>query len=100
MKKTKKVECQKLDEVVCDICGQSCKKTHNNEFASLSATWGYDSKKDLTRHDIDLCEGCFDKTIEFLQQIRTANKILILGKDQNTFYLKPDPLDGLEYGLT
>ena len=63
MKKTKKVECEKLDEVVCDICGQSCKKDFDNEFASLTATWGYNSKKDLTRHDIDLCEGCFDKTI-------------------------------------
>jgi hypothetical protein len=86
MKKTKKVECQKLDEVVCDICGQSCKKTHDNEFASLSATWGYDSKKDLLRHNIDLCEDCFDKTIEFLKQIKTVT-------------VENDPLDGVEYGL-
>lgn len=87
MKKTKKVECQKLDEVLCDICGKSCKKTCDNEFASLTATWGYDSKKDLLRHNIDLCEDCFDKTIEFLKQIRTVT-------------VENDPLDGVEYGLT
>ena len=99
MKKTKKVECEKLDEVVCDICGQSCKKDFDNEFASLTATWGYNSKKDLTRHDIDLCEGCFDKTIEFLQQIRTV-PVFVLFDHQSEVTVKTDPLDGVEYGLT
>ena len=88
MKKNKKVECEKLDEVICDICGQSCKKTYNNEFASLSATWGYDSSNDFTRHEIDICENCFNKTIQFLKQIRTVS------------VQKTDPLDGFEYGLS
>ena len=51
MKTFKEVVGKKLDEVLCDICGKSCKKTCDNEFASLTATWGYDSKKDLLRHN-------------------------------------------------
>ena len=79
--------CQKLDNIFCDICGECCKKEANNEYASLCAHWGYDSKKDLIRHNIDLCESCFDKTIQFLKETRTVKLDGI------------DPLDGEEYSL-
>lgn len=72
MKIIKEVVGHKLDEVICDVCGDSCKKTCDNEFASIIANWGYDSNKDLMRFDIELCEGCFDKTIAFLKSIRTT----------------------------
>lgn len=62
-----------MPAIYCDICAASCRKTHDNEAAELSATWGYDSGKDLTSHRIDLCESCFDKTIAFLRTIRTKN---------------------------
>lgn len=62
-----------MPKIYCDICGDSCRKEHDNESAELSATWGYDSSKDLTSHRIDLCESCFDRTIEFLRSIRTKN---------------------------
>lgn len=87
MKKFKQELCNKLDQVFCDICGESCSKEYNNECASLSATWGYESKKDLVRHNIDLCEDCFDKTIDFLKTIRSVN------------VEKNDPLDGVDYDL-
>lgn len=77
---------RKLDSITCDICGESCKKTCDNERANLYATWGYDSDKDLTRHDIDLCEKCFDKTIVFLRSIRISHPE------------RDDPLDGFYYG--
>jgi hypothetical protein len=89
MKTFKEVVGKKLDEIYCDVCGKSCMKSCDNEHASLWATWGYDSKKDLTRHDIDLCEDCFDKTIEFLKSQRIAR---IAGED--------DPFDGSEYGIS
>ena len=65
----------------------------SNEWAELTAVWGYFSRKDLTKHSIDLCEECFDKTIEFLRSIRTKNPyVLTLGGS------KMDPLNGFEYG--
>jgi hypothetical protein len=88
MKIFKKQQCEKLDEIICDICGESCKKNlGENESASLTSTWGYDSKKDLTRHNIDLCENCFDKTIDFLKSIR------------KTLPSNNDPLDGNFYEI-
>jgi len=66
MKKYKSIEVH--EDTFCDICGNSCKdKLGNYESASLSADWGYSSGKDGTRYDIDLCEKCFDETIEFLK---------------------------------
>ena len=47
MRKYSEQICQKLESILCDICGESCKKEANNEVASLYAHWGYDSKKDL-----------------------------------------------------
>lgn len=74
-------------EVICDICGTNCYRDHDNEFAELSATWGYDSNKDLTAHRIDICEPCFDRTIEFLKSIRTV-----------AVTPETDALAGYEYG--
>ncbi len=88
MKTFKEAVGKKLDKIFCDVCGSNCMKedAHDNEYATLSATWGYDSNKDLTRHDIDLCESCFDKTVQFLKQIRTVK-------------MEKDPFSGEEYGL-
>lgn len=88
MKTFKEVVGKKLDEIFCDVCGQNCMKSHDNEYASIRATWGYDSNKDLICHDVDLCEDCFDKTIKFLKEIRTV-------KVEDDI----DPLDGNEYNL-
>ena len=67
--KSKKV--QIVDEVVCDVCGESCKDLNfGNEHATLTADWGYASKKDGERYSVDLCEKCFEKTVQFLQSIR------------------------------
>ena len=38
------------------------------ESATLSAQWGYLSKKDGDTYNVDLCESCFDATISFLKQ--------------------------------
>lgn len=79
--------CKKLNVIFCDVCGESCKPEGylDNEHALLSATWGYDSNKDLIHHNIDLCESCFDKTIDFLKSQRKHTP------EDN------DPFDGLEY---
>lgn len=81
MKKFIEVTCEKLGDVFCDVCGESCKREVDYEYATLKASWGYDSNKDLQIHNIQLCESCFDKTILFLKQIKTIS-------------IEPDPLDG------
>jgi len=60
-----------LDDIICDICGESCKKNLDIESAKLFAHWGYDSKKDGDVYDIDICENCFDKILVYLLDIRS-----------------------------
>lgn len=95
MKIFKEVVGKKLDQIFCDICGQNCMKENavDNEHALLSATWGYDSRKDLISHDVDLCEDCFDKTIQFLKDLRKNSSAGLLV----TFTNDNDPLEGSEY---
>lgn len=80
--KIKKIKKIKITyEVICDICGCSCKDANiGNEYASLIADWGYASKKDGAKYDIDFCENCFDETIKFLRNKRVSQH-------------RPDPLE-------
>lgn len=50
-------------DIVCDICGKSCWDKGGLEFecASIVVNWGYHSKKDSERHEIDICESCYDE---------------------------------------
>jgi hypothetical protein len=71
MKIFKHKQVELLDEVICDVCGESCKDQNiGNEFASLCADWGYASKQDGAKYDINLCENCFEKTLQFLKSAR------------------------------
>lgn len=69
MKIFKEKLASQVDDVVCDVCGESCKKDYNIENAELNAHWGYESGRDLQKYEIDLCEKCFDKTLEFINSI-------------------------------
>jgi hypothetical protein len=71
--------------IICDSCNKDCFGGCDNEFAIITATWGYDSNKDLVNHNLHLCEDCFDKAIEFL-------------KRTNPNRPSPDPFDGRWYG--
>jgi hypothetical protein len=70
-------------QIFCDICGEDCRKEgdYDSEYAELTATWGYDSRKDGDQYHVDMCENCFDKTIEFLKTIRSVNPVEKLGLD-------------------
>ena len=77
MHSLKETLCKTLDDIFCDICGGSCKKmiddeAFNIESACLSANWGYGSQSDGETYRIDICEGCFQKTIGFLNNNRTV----------------------------
>ena len=67
-----------LNDIICDICGQSCivDEYEDNldnicpvfEYSTLSAEWGYDSKHDMERPLYHFCESCFyDKLIPFIE---------------------------------
>lgn len=75
-----KKEVQIIDKILCDLCGTNCTK----ENALLSSDWGYYSKKDNTRHRINLCENCFDATIEWMKDRRNPS----------IFISTNDPLNG------
>lgn len=75
--KTKKVEV--IKDILCNKCGNSCKKPHEcMEFATLSVHWGYFSKsRDGEVHEAHLCQNCWeDITKEFKHSDLVAeNKI-------------------------
>lgn len=62
MKKVQK-ETEELDDIICDRCGKSCFDNNNFQYATLSADWGYGSKKDLEHHEAEICELCYDEVI-------------------------------------
>lgn len=72
-------------KIICDVCGKDCFGGCDNEFATVKATWGYDSEKDLIQHNFHLCEGCFDKAVDFLEKSHPKRPF-------------PDPLRGTFYG--
>ena len=51
IKQLKQVEV--VTDVVCDVCNQSTKL----EFGNLSAHWGYGSKHDGEKYELQLCEN-------------------------------------------
>jgi hypothetical protein len=62
----KTIEAEEIADIICDVCGKSCKKhpKADFEFATLNSTWGYFSKKDMERHQIIFCEDCYDEFLE------------------------------------
>ena len=56
------------EDILCDRCGKSCRDDMdmNFEHARMDTYWGYASKKDLYRHEIDLCELCYDEVIKVM----------------------------------
>lgn len=65
-----------IDKIYCDVCGECCTdENYGTESATLSAQWGYSSKKDGETYQIDLCEDCFDNTVSYLKSIRKGFEI-------------------------
>ena len=58
-----------LHDVLCDVCDKSCKHETNFEVARFSVNWGYESKNDGDTYCVDLCENCFERTLQYLKSI-------------------------------
>lgn len=60
---------EEWEDVLCDICGESCgiknldsegKVYLRFEYMKLEAYWGYDSCKDFEKWEAQVCEACVD----------------------------------------
>ena len=67
------IESDVLTNVLCDICGKSCRTPELGsevfEHSTLYADWGYCSKRDGDKWEADFCEECSEnlkKHIELL----------------------------------
>jgi hypothetical protein len=59
MKTFKTVPTKVIDDIRCDICGQSCKVDLGNfAYMTLDAKWGYGSEHDLEQWEAEVCEEC------------------------------------------
>ena len=76
IKELKQVEV--ITDVLCDVCNQSTKL----EFGTLSAHWGYGSKHDEERYELQLCEKCFFYALATLRKER-ADEFMF---DENFIY--------------
>ena len=53
-----------LEKAFCNCCGRELRMSghHISEgVLQVCKDWGYFSKKDLVRHEFDMCEQCYDK---------------------------------------
>jgi len=93
MKTFKKKTVKVVDDVHCDCCGKST--TNYNyvgpDYATLGSCWGYGSKHDGSKYNIDLCEGCFTEVLNFIKEKRRK----VLGPFKYPY--DNDPLEGIEY---
>jgi hypothetical protein len=82
-----------VDNVHCDCCGKSTTNYSDvgPDYATLESCWGYGSKDDGSKYNIDLCEECFFEILSVLKEKRRQ----ILGPFKYPY--DNDPLDGQTY---
>jgi len=65
------VEVKILEDVICDVCGKSCRDSDNLnfEYATLHADWGHCSNKDGIGWTGHICYRCADKIQGFIRSL-------------------------------
>jgi hypothetical protein len=68
IRKIQTEEVDKIVDILCDICGESCWDSAkvNFEFLKLDSHWGFWSNKDLEHWSAQICEKCVDKHLKSL----------------------------------
>ena len=72
-------EKKNLEKVICNCCKKELDmsgKQVTEDVLHVCKDWGFFSKKDLVRHEFDLCESCYDKMIEEFQIPVTESEVL------------------------
>ena len=64
-------------DVRCDTCGASTLEDTNQtpQYGILTANWGYGSRHDGERYEVDLCEACFFALLANAKELRRANML-------------------------
>jgi len=71
--KTKMVETEIVEDIICDFCGESCRKDTGDkkiaefEYGTLHASWGYWSGQDGEETLLYVCEKCFARIIKMTE---------------------------------
>lgn len=60
-------EAAQLQEVTVNVLCDVCDQVTTLEFGTLKAHWGYGSKHDGERYEVQLCESCFFYTLTVLK---------------------------------
>jgi hypothetical protein len=78
---TKTIEEDKIVDVTCDICMESCRDSidMNFEHLTIKGNWGYGSDKDGETWEAHVCEKCSE---EYLSKLILFQKSLYMGKDK------------------
>ena len=80
-------------DVLCDVCSESTSAAGASpQFGILSAHWGYGSRHDGERYEVQLCEHCFFKTLSGLRREHMVNHMFddateIVGQPEEAFGL-------------
>jgi hypothetical protein len=97
MKTYKKEYRQVEDRVYCDICGNSCSTDlFGGEYATIEAVWGYGSKHDGEKYDIQICEGCFFETVRWMKSKRLTNLNI---ENHDAIFGDKNPFEGKPYNI-
>jgi hypothetical protein len=71
MKIIGKAEVDTVTDVVCDVCQCSTGVPVGGfEYATLGAQWGFGSKHDGDKYELQICERCFFETVAYLKEQR------------------------------
>lgn len=61
---------QIIDKVICNQCGGEIGRDMygiQDDYLHIEKTWGYNSDKDGSSYNIDICQKCFDRFLEELK---------------------------------
>lgn len=85
------------DKTFCDCCGKQCTDDFYNEHehGTLEAVFGYNSRSDGKKFQIELCEDCFYQTIQFLKDNRFSHFEAEFSEEWGLG--KSDPFNGESY---
>lgn len=77
-----RVQEKNAEKILCNCCGRELtveKGIVKEEYISILKTFGYFSKKDGTKHRLDVCEDCYDKWLEsFAIPVETSEETELL----------------------
>lgn len=60
---------QKEERLICNCCGRTLRQENGicrEDFVRITKKWGFFSAKDLQKHTLIVCEGCYDEWVRRL----------------------------------